>query len=104
MLRAHRVIHARSGFLVLAAASAAVAQPTAASEARLRLFAVQSVQNGLTILHVDAVALEAVRQSSGKIVIEQVPVAPARTVDLRVERFHVTTPLTRFVVGMAQAP
>lgn len=52
-----------------------------------------------TVARLDTGGREALRQAVGPVVLAGFPLPGGRAVDLRLERFHVTTPDTRFVVG-----
>ncbi len=66
-----------------------------------RPFHVESQQHDGIVLSVDPAALA---ERGGAFVIDQFPLAAGTAVDLEVERFRVTGPDTRFVVGRESVP
>ncbi len=61
-------------------------------------------RNAAAVVEVDASALDAAAAETGKFVMQGVPLAFDGSANLRLQRLHVTTPTTRFVVGQAGRP
>ncbi|MFQ5415229.1 MAG: hypothetical protein ACE5E6_12300, partial [Phycisphaerae bacterium] len=98
----------RSMFVVVVGASAALgrgaaADPAVATDAE-RPFSLVSVVGDVAIVTWDRASLERAAAGRKRFVVEQVPLAWDLHVDVALERFSVTGPTTRFVLGRRDGP
>lgn len=71
---------------------------------RYRLAAPAVPVDGVPTMAIDAAAAAAVADAPGPFIVEGFPLGHGVTVDLRLERFYVTKPWTRFEVGTGAGP
>ena len=87
---------------VLASAGAVVAAPLSGTETS-RPFTVTAADALSATVALDAAMIRGMAAGAGTFTLEQFPLSADVTVDLQLQRFRVTTPGTRFVVGHAGA-
>src|SRR5262245_29389372 len=104
MPRYFRAARIFASLLVAGSAGRAVAQQSMSVVDYVRLFEPAGVQDGITVARVNPAALDRINLATGAVQVAAVPIAPGRTLDLRLERLVVTRPSTRFVVGASQTP
>ena len=88
--------------LLAAALSLSLGLPALAQNVpsgRARPFTTVRRADAVTIVKADKATLESLSGLSGGVVVEDFPIPGSRAVTLDVERFTVTTPSTRFVIG-----
>ncbi|MCH8149442.1 MAG: hypothetical protein IH987_15910 [Planctomycetes bacterium] len=96
--------------LILACGALGHASANAAEEhsdsslPRIALFTSVSNIAGTQILEIDDSFLSNARSQRGRFVVEGFPVSPHHTFDLELERFFVTSPRTRVVLGRRNGP
>ena len=75
--------------------------PARASVTRLSrpLLTAARPERGALVLTVDQAAMTELKSATAPVLLESVPLAIGRGVNLEVERFRVTLPTTQFVVG-----